>query len=558
MRNRRRILGLALSLVMLLALVPTAAGAAQQFTDVPSTAWYYKDVQKAVQTGLVNGKTPTTYAPNDELTYAEAVKLAACMYKYADEGGTSFPQGSPWYQPYVDYAKAKGIITMDYSWTTPATRAAYMDIFSRALPEKPKTAGLKGLTPINTVADGAVPDVPMSHPQAAAIYTLYRAGIVQGNDKQYRCLPGSTIKRSEVAAILTRMIDPASRVTFTIGETAPVTPTAPLKLKSAPKDAVVKIGEKASLSVTVTGGKAPYTFTWQHEVGKHWGESAERWTVMTEDTLTAFSVSGATGTLTIQPNGEKFYLYDYPVRCVVTDADGATVTTGSFRISQSAVQPLAIVLQPKDTTADVDETAAFTIGVTGGKAPYTFTWRYDYGTHRGQGELWADVDLEDGTAAVETAAAMSQLSCTPDSAKYYLFTYPLICVVTDASGATVVSESVQLGYEPQTAPLTVSGTVDVSYTNEELEAGFVQYRAVQVTGGTPPYTYQWQKWGLARSDGRVERAWVDCTGETAKQAKYQIDATDFLIKRDMKFRCIVTDAAGVSQISDTINVLIED
>jgi hypothetical protein len=84
-----------------------------------------------------------------------------------------------------------------------------MEIFASALPDD-------ALPAINDVPDGSIPDVPMSHPQAAAIYKLYRAGILQGVDAAHSCNPGSNIRRSEVAAIITRMMTPAARVTFSM------------------------------------------------------------------------------------------------------------------------------------------------------------------------------------------------------------------------------------------------------------------------------------------------------------------------------------------------------
>jgi hypothetical protein len=117
--------------------------------------------------------------------------------------------GEPWYQSYVDYAKANGIISSDYSWNSPATRAGYMEIFANALPSE-------AFNVINNIADGAVPDVAMTLPQAAAIYKLYRAGIVQGVDDAHNCDPNSNIKRSEVATILTRMMNKDARKSFSM------------------------------------------------------------------------------------------------------------------------------------------------------------------------------------------------------------------------------------------------------------------------------------------------------------------------------------------------------
>ena len=160
-KRRGRILSVLLSLAMAVSLLPGTVLAAN-FTDVPAGAWYATDVNKAVALGLVNGKSATTYAPNDNLTYMEAVKLAACMHQKYTTGAVTLKNGTPWYQPYVDYARTNGIITKDYAWEITATRAGYMEIFARALPNA-------ALAPINSVADGAIPDVPMTHPEAGAI-----------------------------------------------------------------------------------------------------------------------------------------------------------------------------------------------------------------------------------------------------------------------------------------------------------------------------------------------------------------------------------------------------
>ncbi|MCL2766515.1 MAG: S-layer homology domain-containing protein [Peptococcaceae bacterium] len=189
------------------SLTVTASGTTFPFADVPTTAWYYNDVKNAYETGLINGISATAFAPDNNLTYAETVKLAACMHQLSATGSVMLTNGSPnWYDSYVDYAKANGIINKDYSWNTSATRAGYMEIFANAV----------ALSSINSIADGSILDVPTTHPQAASIYKLYRAGIVQGVDAAHNCNPDSNIKRSEVAAILTRMMDADKRISFSM------------------------------------------------------------------------------------------------------------------------------------------------------------------------------------------------------------------------------------------------------------------------------------------------------------------------------------------------------
>ncbi|NLT57915.1 MAG: hypothetical protein GXX99_03010 [Clostridiales bacterium] len=177
------------------------------FDDVSPSDWFYSDVKTAYEFGLINGTSDTAFSPNSNLTYAEAVKLAACMHQTHREGAVTLENGSPWYQPYVEYANANQIIGQAYDWNAPATRAGYMEIFARALPDS-------ALAAINAVGDGAIPDVPSTHPSAAAIYRLYRAGILQGVDAAHNCSPDSTIRRSEVAAILTRMMDSSTRIRY--------------------------------------------------------------------------------------------------------------------------------------------------------------------------------------------------------------------------------------------------------------------------------------------------------------------------------------------------------
>ena len=179
------------------------------FTDVAEDAWYYENVRYACQAGLMQGKSSTTFAPNDELTVAEAVKLACCIHQWEQERRVTLTNGSPWYATYMDYALEKGIIVEDLSARAnePITRQEYILMFDRAIPDE--------LPEINTVEDGAIPDVNMGGGTEAIIYKFYRAGILTGGTGG-AFLPDSPIKRSEVCAVLTRIMDPDSRVSFTL------------------------------------------------------------------------------------------------------------------------------------------------------------------------------------------------------------------------------------------------------------------------------------------------------------------------------------------------------
>lgn len=185
------------------------------FTDVKSSDWFYSDVYNAVDRGLVNGMTATTYAPTGTLTAAQAVKLAACMHQLYHDGGVTLQNGDPWYRSYADYALENGIISQDFSdYDAIITRRQFIVVFYNALPAEEYQA-------INDIPDDTIPDVDTTDQSAAEIYTFYRAGILTGYTNttgfaDHAFGPDTTIARGEVAAILTRMFDDTARVTFTL------------------------------------------------------------------------------------------------------------------------------------------------------------------------------------------------------------------------------------------------------------------------------------------------------------------------------------------------------
>ena len=177
------------------------------FTDVSWESWYADSVYYAAEMGLVTGTGDgTTFSPNDNMSFAEAITLAARMHAlyYGIEIDTT-AAGGAWFQPYIDYAEENGIPCKYSDYNAKVTRADYLHIFYAALPEEEYTAE-------NTVPDGSVPDVGMSHQYADEIYTFYRAGIINGTDDKGSFMPNDRIMRCEVAAILCRMMDPAFRM----------------------------------------------------------------------------------------------------------------------------------------------------------------------------------------------------------------------------------------------------------------------------------------------------------------------------------------------------------
>jgi len=180
-----------------------------QFKDVSSSFWGAANIAKAYELGLMKGDSATKFNPTGKVTLAQAITMAARLHSIYNTGTESFTQGAVWYQTYVDYAAANGIPANYADYDAPATRAQFASILAAAFPAD-------ALAAINNVADGAIPDVAMSEAYAGAVYMLYRAGILTGNDAQGTFTPGSTITRAEAAAIVTRMADDSLRKSITL------------------------------------------------------------------------------------------------------------------------------------------------------------------------------------------------------------------------------------------------------------------------------------------------------------------------------------------------------
>jgi len=182
------------------------------FTDVKSGNWFYENVKTVYELGLMVGKGANKFDYASGVTIAETLAIAARLNSVYHIGKADFEQTSPWYQVYADYVTEKGIADISgLDMNAPATRAQFVHIIANALPDEVWES-------INKVADDAIPDVKISDSFGNAVYKLYRAGILTGNDSKGTFAPESNIKRSEVAAIITRIVVPSLRKEIKLGK----------------------------------------------------------------------------------------------------------------------------------------------------------------------------------------------------------------------------------------------------------------------------------------------------------------------------------------------------
>lgn len=174
-------------------------------------------------------------------------------------------------------------------------------------------------------------------------------------------------------------------------------------------------GSNGSATVDVTGGTAPYTYSWSPSGG------------------TAATASGlSAGNYTV----------------TVTDAASAT-TTLSFTITQPSA--LSKTSSQTNVSCNGGSNGSASVSVTGGTAPYTYSWSPSGGT---------------ATTATGLSAGTYTVS------------------ITDANGCTTAQNFIL------TQPSVISSSG--SQTNIVCNGTSSGSAAVSVSGGTAPYSYSWQ------------------------------------------------------------------
>ncbi|MBR2021046.1 MAG: S-layer homology domain-containing protein [Clostridia bacterium] len=120
-------------------------------------------------------------------------------------------QNAKWYDMYIDYAVENGIIGktqfIESEYSRNIKRSEMCDMIALAIPDETYFA------PINDVK--GIPDVLRDSVNADIYLTLYKAGVLLGDEKG-NFKPEADIKRSEIAAIINRVALPENRVKGTV------------------------------------------------------------------------------------------------------------------------------------------------------------------------------------------------------------------------------------------------------------------------------------------------------------------------------------------------------
>lgn len=138
---------------------------APTFSDVAATNWAYEYVTQLVAEKVVGGTTPTTFSPNANVKYGEALKMILIAAGYPAQTELS---GSNWASNYLTLAYNYGIVSSkNVNLNAAVDRNTIASIAAKALKISQASSINRGIVGPTDSRDGYV-------------YALYNAGILNG------------------------------------------------------------------------------------------------------------------------------------------------------------------------------------------------------------------------------------------------------------------------------------------------------------------------------------------------------------------------------------------
>ena len=225
---------------------------------------------------------------------------------------------------------------------------------------------------------------------------------------------------------------------------------APLLVSISPTSAFIIVGQSISFTSSVSGGYPPYIYQWY---------------------LNGSLVPGATSsTWTFEPVA----IGTFKVYLNVTDSCGNVALSDTATI---IVAPqLNVSISPASASILVDQSVTFTSTTSGGYPPYTYQWY-----------------LNDNPTSGATAGAWTFTPTATGTFRIYL-------MATDTKGNIAKSNEATVIVAPQLR-------VSISPLNASILVGESLSFTSTVSGGYPPYAYQWYLNGNPVS-GATSNTWT--------------------------------------------------
>ena len=214
----KRIMSIIVAALMLLAALTAFASAESElpFRDVPEGKWFYPYVLSMYRRGLMEGESPTFFAPRISMTRAEFVTVLSRVADADVEGCSSLLAGVPdadedaWYADAFGWAIREGFVKGYTDGTVkpnaPIVRQEMAVLLGRYL----RYIGAE--LPGNSVTDAFTDAASFPKWAREDIELLRRSGVARG-DERGAFLPTRETLRCEVAAFLDRILEAVESIT---------------------------------------------------------------------------------------------------------------------------------------------------------------------------------------------------------------------------------------------------------------------------------------------------------------------------------------------------------
>ena len=176
------------------------------FEDIAEVPWAYESITELKKLGVISGVTKTTFEPLREVKREEFVKMMIDSFGYTVlPGQTKFADvdNNSWYVNYIytanKYEIVNGTDDEHFGVGNSIKREDAAVMISRAASQKGKIFDI-------TKAAGEAADISeVSDYASEAVATLYKAGIINGDERGY-FNPKNTLTRAEAAKIIYSVI----------------------------------------------------------------------------------------------------------------------------------------------------------------------------------------------------------------------------------------------------------------------------------------------------------------------------------------------------------------
>jgi hypothetical protein len=195
-------------------LAPSALEVAAKFMDT-ANHWAKSYIDQLADLGIVQGKSAIRFAPNDNITRAELLKIALNAFGYEVPVAVSEkPSGdvkiSDWFAPYVQVARENKIIyglTDAFNPNAPATRAFAITVLIKATAFTDVVQHFHAnYTSHADWSYAGFPDVPMMEWFAPYVAYAKDLGVIIGyTDGTFG--PSRSITRAEIAKIVVKLLE---------------------------------------------------------------------------------------------------------------------------------------------------------------------------------------------------------------------------------------------------------------------------------------------------------------------------------------------------------------